>query len=63
MKGFEVSFKVFANTQEEANKASEVLRKFVDDNARQGIAVTANKLVEAVSKFGNNVFVNSYLKK
>lgn len=63
MKGFQVSFNVFANSQEEADKASMVIRKFVDDNARQGIAVTANKLIEALNKYGNNVFVNSYLRK
>lgn len=63
MKGFQVSFNVFANSQEEADKASMVIRKFVDDNARQGIAVTANKLIEALNKYGNNMFVNSYLRK
>ena len=63
MKGFQVSFNVFANSQEEADKASTVIRKFVDDNARQGIAVTANKLIEALNKYGNNMFVNSYLRK
>lgn len=63
MKGFQISFNVFADSQEEADMASTVIRKFVDDNARKGVAVTANKLIEAINKYGNNIFVNSYLRK
>lgn len=63
MEGFQISFKVFANSQEEADKASTAFKNFVNDKARQGMAVTANKLVEVLNKYGNNMFVNSYLRK
>ena len=62
MKGFEVSFKVYAGSQEEADVASRAIRQFVDAKARQGIAVTAAKLAEAVSRWHDNYFVNQYFK-
>lgn len=63
MKGFQVCFNVFANSQEEADKASIAIRQFIDNNAKMGIAVTANKLVEAIAKWGDSFLVNSYLRK
>lgn len=62
MKGFEVKFNVYANGQEEADAASSALRQFVDDMARRGIAVTAEKLSAAVAKWKDNYFVTSYFK-
>ena len=63
MKGFKVSFNVFAESQEEANKLSNALGQFVDNNAKQGVAITAKKVLEAINRWGNNFLVNSYLKK
>lgn len=63
MKGFKVSFNIFAESQEEANKLSVELGRFIDNNAKQGIAITANKVSEAIKRWGNNFLVNSYLKK
>ena len=63
MKGFKVSFNIFAESQEEADKLSVELGRFVDNNAKQGIAITANKVSEAIKRWGNNFLVNSYLKK
>lgn len=63
MKGFKVCFNIFAESQEEADKVSAVLGQFVDNNARQGVAITASKVIEAINRWGNNFLVNSYLKK
>lgn len=63
MKGFKVSFNIFAESQEEADKLSVELGRFIDNNAKQGIAITANKVSEAIKRWGNNFLVNSYLKK
>ena len=63
MKGFKVSFNVFAESQEEADKLSNALGQLVDNNAKQGVAITANKVLEAINRWGNNFLVNSYLKK
>jgi len=62
MKGYEIRFNVYAESQEEAEAASQALRQFVDAKARQGIAVTAVKLSEAVGRFKDNYFVNQYFK-
>lgn len=62
MSGYEVKFNVYANSQEEADRASEAIKAFISENARLGIAVTADKITKAVSKFGSNPFVTNYLK-
>ena len=62
MKGYEIRFNVFANSSEEADKASAVIRAFVDQKAREGIAVTADKISRAVERWKDSFFVNSYLK-
>ncbi|MBQ3984505.1 MAG: hypothetical protein II636_04175 [Bacteroidales bacterium] len=62
MQGFQVSFNVYANSQEEADAASQAFKSFVNEQARQGVAVTAAKIVEAVNKYKNNIFVTNYFK-
>ena len=62
MEGFIVQFKVYANSQQEADAASDALRKFVDDMGAKGIAVTASKLSSAISRWKDNYFVISYFK-
>lgn len=62
MDGYEIKFNVYANSQEEADRVSLLLGKFVNDNARQGIAVTAGKIAAAVTKFQNSFIVKNYLK-
>lgn len=62
MGGYEVSFKVYAASQEEADAASRAIRQFVDAKAREGIAVTAAKLEQAVARWRDNYFVNQYFK-
>lgn len=60
MKGYEIKFNVFASSQEEADKAAEAIRRFVDDKARLGIPVTAEKIAVAVDNWKDNYFVNRY---
>lgn len=62
MQGFEVKFNVYADSKDEAEMASAALRSFVDGYARRGIAVTANKIVSAVNKWKENIFVTNYFK-
>ena len=62
MKGYEISFKVFASSKEEADKASDTIRRFVDDKAREGIPVTAEKIAAAVDKWKDNYFVTKYFR-
>lgn len=62
MRGYPVQFNVYAETQEEADQASEAIKAFISDQARSGVAVTARKLTEAVRKWGGNFLVSSYFK-
>lgn len=62
MKGYEIKFNVFADSQEEADRASMLLGKFVDDNARRGVAVTADKIAAAVTRWQNNFLVTNFFK-
>ena len=62
MNGYQISFNVYANSQEEADKASEAFRTFVTEQAQQGRAVTAKKLSDAINKYKDNYFVNDYFR-
>ena len=62
MKGFEVKFNVYAETQEEADTATQAIKSFISDMAGRGVAVTAPKLTTAVERWKNNVFVINYFK-
>jgi len=62
MDGYEIKFNVFANSQEEADRTSLLIRKFVDDYARKGIAVTAGKIAAAVTKYKDSFLLTTYFK-
>jgi hypothetical protein len=57
----EISFKVYAESKAEADALQTELISFVKYKREQGIAVTASKLIKALQKFKNNIFVNNYL--
>lgn len=63
MKGFEINFKVYADTQEEADAASRALQDFVNEHAAEGRVVTAQKLTECVLKWKDNLFVKNQIIK
>lgn len=58
-----IQFNVYANNQDEADNASKVLADFVDTMAKQGVAVTAEKLTQAAQSWGNNTLVRNFFKK
>ena len=62
MKGYPVRFNIYAETQEEADAASEAIKSFITAQAEEGVAVTARKVTEAVRKWQGNYFVKSYFK-
>ena len=59
MKGYEVKFNIYANSQEEANLASQAIKAFISEHAKQGRAVTAVKVADAIGKWKNNVLVRN----
>ena len=63
MQGYEIRFNVYAETQAEADEAARAIKQFIGDNARQGIAVTAQRLSAAVRKWGTHPLVRNYFKR
>ena len=59
---YEIKFKLFAESQAEADALQTELLSFVREKREQNIAVTANKVVRAIQQFKNNVFLTNYLK-
>ena len=62
MQGFEVKFNVYANSQEEADRASAIIKQFITEQAQKGVAVTATRIADAVEKWKGNYFVTNYFK-
>lgn len=63
MQGFEVKFNVYAESQEEADAVSQAFKDFVNDYARNGIAVTATKIQEAFKRWGGNALVRARINQ
>ena len=62
MKGFKVSFNVYAESAAEALEAENAIKAFISSQAQEGRAVTARKIAEAIGKYKDNYFVNSYFR-
>ena len=59
MQGYEVKFNIYANSQAEADIVSAAIKSFINENAKVGIAVTAQKITDAVQKWGGNPFIKN----
>ena len=62
MRGFEIKFNIYAESQGEADMATDAIKAFINAKAQQGIAVTAEKLTAAINKYKDNYFVTNYFK-
>ena len=62
MQGYKIQFSIYANSQEEADAVSRAFGQFVDERAREGIAVRADRLLSIVSKWGTNPIIKNYFK-
>ena len=62
MKGYEVKFNIYAESQEEADDLSRAVKEFIAARARTGIAVTARKLCEALARWGANAFITGFFR-
>ena len=63
LQGYEIRFNIYANSQDEVDKAREALVGFINQNARCGRAVTALKIAEAVSRWDENPIVMNRIIK
>lgn len=58
---YSVEFKVYAESKAEADALQTELYSFVNHKREQGIAVTASKVMKALQRFRDNIFVNNFL--
>lgn len=59
MQGYEIKFNIYADSAEEAEAARNAIVGFINDQARQGRAVSGKKIVNAVAMWDKNPFVKS----
>ena len=66
MKGYPISFNIYAHNEAEAADARAAIVEFIDQHAREGRAVTGEKISRAVRSWQNNTLVRNkiidYLK-
>ena len=62
MRGFPIQFNIYAESQAEADRASEAIKAFISAQAEKGVAVTAGKLTAAIDKYKDNFLVTSYFR-
>ena len=59
MGGYEVRFNVYANSQAEADAVSQAVIALINENAKKGVAVSASKILEAISRWGESPFIKN----
>ena len=59
MKVFPITVKIYAEDEQEAERARHALGAFVDQMGQIGIMVTGNKIADGMSRWDKNVFVKS----
>lgn len=63
LQGFPITFKIFAESQQEAEEARMALIAFIGQHAREGRAVTGRKIAQAVARWDSNPIVRSQIIK
>lgn len=61
MKGFEIKFNIYANSEEEAAQAQKVIIDFINENAAEGRAVSAEKIVRLVPMWKQNALIRQHI--
>ena len=61
MKVFPITIKIYAENEQEAEKARHALGSFVDQLGQMGIMVTGNKIAQAVPKWDKNILVKNQI--
>ena len=56
-----ISFNIYADSDEEAEKGCNAIKLFIDIMGQHGARVSGNKLYEAVSHMGDNTFIMSQI--
>lgn len=61
MKGYPITFNIYADSEQEAEEARMALVAFIGQHAQQGRAVTGRKIAQAVSNWDKNPIVKSQI--
>lgn len=61
MKVFPITVNIYAEDEQEAQRAQKTLGQFVNDMGHMGIAVTGQKIAEAVPKWNANILVRQQI--
>lgn len=62
MKPYRISFYVYAESEEEASSLEKGLYEFVKAKRDKGVAVRAGRMLDALTRFGDNPLVINYFK-
>ena len=63
LKGFPLTFNIYAYDEQEAEEARMAIIAFIGQHAKQGRAVTARKVAQAVARWDQNPIVKSQIIK
>ena len=61
MKGYEIRFNIYAESEQEAKEAQDAIIAFINQHAQQGRAVTGKKITEAVKSWEKNIFIKNQI--
>jgi len=59
----QISFNIYASSDEEAEKGRQAIIRFINIIGQHGAMVSGNKLSEAVGKLGSSPFIFSQILK
>lgn len=63
MKGFPITFNIYAESEQEAEEARMAIVAFIGEHAKHGRAVTGRKIAQAVSNWDKNLLVKNQIIK
>lgn len=61
MKGFQITFNIYAESEQEAEEARMAIIAFIGQHAHQGRAVTGRKIAQAIANWDKNPLVKSQI--
>ena len=63
MKGYPITFNIYAESEQEAEEARMAIVAFIGEHAKHGRAVTGKKIAQAVSNWDKNLLVKNQIIK
>ena len=61
MKGYPITFNIYAESEQEAEEARMAIVAFIGQHARQGRAVTGRKIAQAIANWDKNLIVKNHI--